>query len=244
MLPDPVVLLFAPGDGKLRGVAGSLPAGLRAQGLSLRTSPDLSALYGATQESLMASTAVAIILAGLPAQNVAAAVRLRALHPQVYLVALADTKIEHQIVRLLHSGADAYCSYQASPALLAAIVYRLLARAAAGTKAPSQKSPGYHGVWSLRDQGWALVAPDGKSISLTTGERAFLSTLLSYPENSATHAALLEALNNSYANNRLLARPRTLGVLVSRLRRKCTSQGVAVPLQSVHNWGYMFTGPM
>jgi DNA-binding response OmpR family regulator len=241
MFPDRSVLLFAPFDSCPQYSATDLMGGLQAHGLPVRRYLDMAGLYRATHESLLSYAAVAVILAGLPEQNATMAVNLRATHPRVFLVAMADTTTESQIIQLLHNGADAYCPQQASSALLAAIVFRLLARAGAAAVRPPESS-GTPSAWSLQEQGWVLVTPDGKRISLTTGERAFLAALLAAPEKSAPHSVLVAALNAAYADCTPTARPRSLGVTVSRLRRKCTEQGVSMPLQSVHKWGYMFTG--
>lgn len=241
MFPDPAVLLFAPVDSCPQYAATELVGGLQAHGLPVRRYPDMAGLYRATDESLLAYAAVAVILAGLPEQNATMAVNLRASHPQVFMVALADTTIESQVIQLLHNGADAYCPQEASSALLAAIVFRLLARAATVAPQPLESSQPAS-AWSLQEQGWVLVSPEGKRISLTTGERAFITALLASPEKSARHGALVAALNSAYADGQATARPRTLGVTVSRLRRKCAQQGASIPLQSVHKWGYMFTG--
>lgn len=98
-----------------------------------------------------------------------------------------------------------------------------------------------HG-WSLHDGGSVLMAPAGGRIPLTTGERAFMATLLEADGLRAPHRELIDAVNACYA----AAAPRThqarLGVLISRLRRKVKRYGYDMPLKSVHNWGYMFTG--
>lgn len=96
--------------------------------------------------------------------------------------------------------------------------------------------------WSLHESGSVLMAPAGGRIPLTTGERAFISTLLAADGLRAPHRELIDAVNACYA----AAAPRThqarLGVLISRLRRKIKRYGYDLPLKSVHNWGYMFTG--
>src|SRR5690606_28199266 len=107
------------------------------------------------------------------------------------------------------------------------------ARAAAGASA----------VWSLPEQAWILASPEGKRIALTTGERAFLMALLAAPNQRAAHADLISAVNEAYKQESVSALQSRLSVLVSRLRRKCAEHGAGLPLKSVHNWGYMFTGP-
>lgn len=98
--------------------------------------------------------------------------------------------------------------------------------------------------WSLRDQGWSLVSPDGKTLSLTTAEREFMTCLLSSPDHRMARSQLY-AQTRAYSGNALTAsgtESRGLDVMVSRLRRKAQMNGMRLPLRSVRRWGYMFTG--
>ena len=63
--------------------------------------------------------------------------------------------------------------------------------------------------------------------------------LVQQADKTASHSQLLRALGHTVADTR--AARSTLGVLVSRLRRKVDAQGASLPVQSLHNRGYMFT---
>src|SRR5690554_1386032 len=89
MFPDPAVLLFAPLDNCPQYAATELVGGLQAHGLPVRRYPDMAGFYRATEESLLAYTAVAVILAGLPEQNATMAGNLPASHPRIFMGALA-----------------------------------------------------------------------------------------------------------------------------------------------------------
>jgi hypothetical protein len=56
----------------------------------------------------------------------------------------------------------------------------------------------------------------------------------------ASHDVLTVAVNAAYGAAGKSRQVRQLGLLVSRMRRKCEDQGVILPLHSVHGWGYMF----
>lgn len=56
----------------------------------------------------------------------------------------------------------------------------------------------------------------------------------------ASHDVLTIAVNAAYEVAGKSRQVRQLGLLVSRLRRKCEDQGATLPLHSVHGWGYMF----
>lgn len=100
-----------------------------------------------------------------------------------------------------------------------------------------------NGSWSFADQDWMIVNPKGQRIFLTTGERAFLVTLLNAPDQRASHADLIAAVCSAYhALPEANRRQGRLSVLVSRLRAKCIQHNIDLPLKSVHRWGYMFSG--
>ena len=170
---------------------------------------------------------------------------LRALRPDLGIVALVDPDNEAGIIQLLHAGVDTHCFLSASSDLLIAIVLRLLYRLGAmrcrssgimtGPSDPPQPSS-----WKLVDRGWILRSPAGHRIALTTGERAFLTTLLNAPAQKVTHVELIDAVNASYNNISGHIHQSRLGVMVSRMRRKFKQAGAPLPLKSVHNWGYMF----
>jgi DNA-binding response OmpR family regulator len=160
------------------------------------------------------------------------------MHPTLPIVALTDSSSEDALIELLRCGVDHHCPAVASGRLLAAIVTRLLASEMARRAAEVAAPKDIAAYWGLDEQGWVLRAPQGVCVPLTTGERAFMSTLMLAPSLRATHEQLATAVASSYCVTS--SRHGTLGVLLSRLRRKAGAQGLSVPVKSVHNWGYMF----
>ena len=183
--------------------------------------------------------AVAAVLAGSHHENCAAAAYVRAMYPMLPIVAVMDSGSEEALIELLRCGVDHHWPVGATGYLLAAIVTRLLASAMARRNATAALAP-QDGpeCWALDEQGWVLRAPQGACLALTTGERAFMSTLMVAPGLRAAHEQLATAVASSYCATS--GRHGTLGVLLSRLRRKAALQGLSLPVKSVHNWGYMF----
>lgn len=192
------------------------------------------------------------IFDGRSADALAVVSALRASNNGLGIVALTASDDEGSVIRLLHAGVDTCCVVSASPELLIAVVVRLMWRLGVGAYGDSSVSQMVSNSsaaalqsdqttsWQLIDQGWALLSPEGHRVALTTGERAFLSTLLSAPHQQATHEELISAVNASYHNGRARTHQSRLGVMVSRMRRKFSQAGAPLPLKSVHNWGYMF----
>lgn len=168
---------------------------------------------------------------------------LRSRYTNLGIVAIASSTHEACIIDLLHRGADTYCLETASPQMLLAIVLRLqwrLKMARQDMPAENRSAAPRQVAWQLTDQGWALRCPDGQSITLTTGERAFLSALLNAPRQQAPHGQLIDAVNAAYYAKQTRNPRMHLGVMISRLRRKFSQAGVVLPLKSIHGWGYMF----
>jgi len=92
--------------------------------------------------------------------------------------------------------------------------------------------------WVLRDHGWTLISPEGKSLTLTTAEREFMTSLLAAPDHRLARTDLYAAHTG---DERVAQESRGLDVMVSRLRRKAQLAGMRLPLRSVRRWGYMFT---
>lgn len=98
------------------------------------------------------------------------------------------------------------------------------------------------GCWAMLEHGWVLAGPQQQRIALTTGERAFLTTLFAQPGLRASHKQLIDAVNSSYTQDVASSQRVRLVLLVSRLRRKLREHGAEAPLKSLHRWGYMFAG--
>ena len=177
-----------------------------------------------------------------PSAQVCAAVRyLRARYPALGSVALLSVLTEQSILAAFRSGADNFAPADASIDLVVMILLSLLRR----MPLPEPKlSPAPQAQpWSLCDQAWVLRGPTGKVVTLTTSERAFMLALIRSPDFRASHAELAAAIGVENPSGSTAPPQARLGVLVSRMRRKVAGiQELELPLKSLHNWGYMFTG--
>jgi DNA-binding response OmpR family regulator len=222
-------------------MGGHRLAELEAHGLTVSQCTDMPQLYSAARQAVERAKACAVLLASGHSENCVVAAQLRTLYPSLGVVAITPSSLEAVWLQALQSGVDHICPASAPPQLLAAILFRLLWRL--DVAAASVAASG-HAVWSLVEHGWILASPEGQRIPLTTGERAFLTALIAAPNQRAAHADLINAVNDAYALESAAAMQSRISVLVSRLRRKCAEHGVGLPLKSVHNWGYMFTGAL
>jgi len=249
--PNPVVLSFAPkarsaSNARLHSRVGEL----QSRGFEVLRSTTLRDLYKLASEHLKPDAPAMVLLSREHEENCTAATYLRTLYPNVGIVVIADSKNDETLAQILQSGADYYCLRDSATPLLVAILFRLLWRMGDAAKplarpasAPAVQLPKQaEHAWSLQEQAWVLVSPEGVNIPLTTGERAFLTALLAAPEKRATHQQLIDAVNGVYAQDAPPTHPGRLGVLISRMRKKFSEHGIDMPLRSVHNWGYMFTG--
>jgi DNA-binding response OmpR family regulator len=91
-------------------------------------------------------------------------------------------------------------------------------------------------VWHLLYQGWILVTPQGKQISLTGVERSFFLALA----QDERHELSREALSQGQFNLNF----KSISVAISRLRKKVHKGGVRLPLHTVHGMGYVFIGKL
>lgn len=248
---NPIILLF---QAKRAGVQTDRRIGLlKAHGFEVISCSQLLELYRSVQANLtQADSRLLVLLAGQHPDNCIAASYLRTLCPAIGILAMLAENDETACLQLMQSGADNYCRRDASFELLLATVLRLLARMGANFSLPANAAelaavgqPPESGHWQLLEQGWVLAGPQDQRIPLTTGERAFMTTLFTQPGLRAEHKQLIAAVNTSYALDADTSRQGRLGLLVSRLRRKCREHGITdIPLKSLHSWGYMFTGPM
>lgn len=95
--------------------------------------------------------------------------------------------------------------------------------------------------WRLTDGGCTLVSPAGERLRLTASERVLMQQLIGRAGRPLHRDDLAEAGWPSHAGMGA-NKPRSVDVLISRLRRKAERQGMALPLMAVRRWGYMFLG--
>ncbi len=256
----PVVLFYT-----LQAAAdfSAYTAALRQHGYEVRYCADAATLrqearLGADRTAQDGEPVLAVLAAATPFNRAAASI-LAGL-PRVGVLAQVDSCDDAALVATLQLGIDAWCPRKCSPQVLVLALHSLkrrLERGAASAVAPPRQAagpglpggaaaagspPASEGQWQLREQAWALETPSGRRLRLTSSERTFMLALLQNPDNAATHDDLFHRRGQSPADAPI-ARQR-LGVLVSRLRRKVEQYDDELPLKSVHNWGYMFTGEL
>ncbi|NLJ63703.1 MAG: hypothetical protein GX332_10425 [Alcaligenaceae bacterium] len=229
---------------------------LEAAGFHLQVLADHKALFqavAATKGQNGAQLSPAVFLLSAHLKGVLSLVAcLRAQDPYVPLVIVQSVWDESALLPFLYGGVDAYCIGTDSSELWVAKLSSLLRRIRLSLPTPSavidssfKSSPQPDPMWALANEGWQLFSPDGRSITLTSTERFLLLELCRQPDKRASHQQLLRALNGGKedTSDPVIAHNR-LGVIISRLKRKGSLEGVAIPIRSVHKWGYMFSAPV
>lgn len=184
---------------------------------------------------LAKSCNIAILDIGLPGEDgFSIAARLRSLGKMGIIMLSARTEIDDR-VRALQGGADVYLTKPVDLRELLAVVASL-ARRLAPSESQEIKVPAKAlGTWSLSADGWAVLAPDATSMSLTAQERAFMMRLWQCPGKAVTREDLAISLGGDpyeYDFHRL-------DMLVSRLRKKAAESNLTLPLRSVRGTGYV-----
>jgi DNA-binding response OmpR family regulator len=190
-----------------------------------------------------------------------AVMKVRALHPTAGVLAYASFADSEQRVRTLLCGAD-YCVDPNTSAVEMAALMRALARRgadilasaiAASARTASSRDvakPSVHGpsgassLWRLANKGWTLVAPSGRALALTAGERELVQRFFDAPDRKirrdldSTTKTLLDFSPADIAG----VSPRVVDVMISRLRRKASQKQMGLPIRAVPGWGYVFAG--
>lgn len=242
--------------------ATSQIAELTRLGFNIHRYTELSALY----QHLSEHTAPLVVLGGALSLIDIAAAQLRVMHPSVGIVALANFPDSDTRVRTLLSGADACLPSQTTGLELAAVLQSLMRRIvemalqsaaeppapaapaptaapSVGTYAPQFDTAASTGKWRLTSKGWALMAPTGQMLSLTTAERSLLLRFAHEPDKRISRDALSVNMSSGEGNESE-RRGRFIDVMISRMRRKAAAQRVRLPIKAVHGWGYMFTSDL
>lgn len=146
-------------------------------------------------------------------------------------------------VQLLLTGADACLAMDVqAPELMAwcHAVRRRNVYAAVGAAQAMEEVQDQSGQqeWILRDKGWTLVAPNGVGLELTHSERQLMDAFIRHADARFSREDLMRDKGLAASDSR------AVDSLISRLRRKASQAGVALPIKSVHGWGYTFTGKL
>ncbi|WP_147432483.1 helix-turn-helix domain-containing protein [Pararobbsia silviterrae] len=180
---------------------------------------------------------------------------VRASHPGAGLIAYAPFEGSEQRVRTLLLGADHCVEPETSAAEIAALLHALarrgadiLASAAAHERAADK--PRKPTLWRLVNKGWTLVAPSGRALALTAGERELMERFSVAPDRrirrmeeagDAGEAGEHDAIGTAPESAAKVS-PRVIDVMISRLRRKAAQKQVGLPIRAVPGWGYVFAG--
>lgn len=212
---------------------------LREAGFGVRDFPGSRELYAAL---LAAPCDILILDVGLPGEDgFSVAERLRGLGSMGIIMLTARGQTEDR-VRALLGGADMYLVKPVDLRELVASIGSLARRlhlnglTGAPEGAGDGRAQGSVRSWSLSPDGWTLFDPEGSSMPLTAQERGFLQCLWARAGEAVSREDLAVALGGDpyeYDFHRL-------DTLVSRLRRKATGAGMALPLRAVRGTGYLF----
>ena len=152
-------------------------------------------------------------------------------------------------LRCLQSGADSclpYPGYEIRElvGVLFALVRRLSMQKAPAINAiePKVEAAKPEGKWELRDGNWTLVSPKGGVLSLSGNERLILPILLKSAGSTVGRDELARALRDVGGAGDLRGehQMRSIGVVISRLRRKAELAGISLPIRTVYGSGYLF----
>lgn len=141
----------------------------------------------------------------------------------------------------LELGADDYLAKPFGTRELIARIGVVLRRGGSNGQAePGEERPGRN---ELRFDGWTLStsrrelrSPSGAIVDLTGAEFDLLAAFLGQPQRVIGRERLIEMSRTRLADSS----DRSVDVLVSRLRRKLTTDGGSAPIRTVRGIGYMF----
>ncbi|MCK9259761.1 MAG: response regulator transcription factor [Azoarcus sp.] len=213
--------------------------GLEESGFGVRGFPGSRELY---RGLLHAPCDVVILDIGLPGEDgFSITTSLKEICKVGIVLLTSRTSIESRVKGLM-DGADAYLTKPIDLRELAATVLSVHRRIAfqnrepgevtgAGAPAPQPAAT----TWSLSVDGWRLMAPNDRSVSLTGSERLFLTCLFSHLNEVVRRDVLVEAMGHRadyYLSHRL-------DMMISRLRKKVLGEtGLALPLRAVRGTGF------
>lgn len=148
-------------------------------------------------------------------------------HSDVGIIMLTSLAAAADRIRGLHGGADDYLPKPVDVDVLCATVRSLARRLK-----PLPVEPRH---WGFGADGWRLVEPQGRAISLNEVERCVLHRLLATPNVTVPRETLIADLTDDmHAFD-----PHRLDMVMHRLRRKVLDSGMMpLPLRTVRGVGY------
>lgn len=217
---DSIVFVFS-SDAEFRYATLSA---LEAMGLQTCGSDALADARAHAQQSALPL----LVLAEAPQVLARVCRDLRSRNAAAGIVAVAHYADVGQRVRLLQQGADVCLGGDIQVGELAAQLQALARRVGASVLAAEPPAdPG----WTMADDGWSLLCPDGTRLALSPTERTFMQALLAAPGARMPRATPGQPMG-----------ARRMDMIVSRLRSKAAGKGVALPVRTIRGWGYAFTG--
>lgn len=138
--------------------------------------------------------------------------------------------------RGLEIGADDYITKPFFPRELVARIHNVLDRVLGDQ--PRQQPLLQFGNWLLDRRERLLRTTGGEDASLTGAEFDLLGALVEHPGQLMSRESLAEAISDKKAE----AGPRSVDILVSRLRKKLLESGNAI--ETCRGHGYRFTAPV
>lgn len=197
---------------------------LAAMGLQAGGSDTLADVRAHVQQSSLPL----LVLAEAPQVLARVCRDLRGRNAAAGIVAVAHYADVGQRVRVLQQGADVCLGGDIQIGELAAQLQALARRVGGSVLAAEPPAdPG----WTLADEGWSLLCPDGTRLALSATERAFMRALLAAPGTRMPRGTPGQVMG-----------ARRMDMIVSRLRSKAAGKGVALPVRTIRGWGYAFTG--
>ena len=206
-------------------------------GFEVRGLPDAPAFYKA---HALAPCEIAVLDIGLDGENgLSLAAQLRASGPIGIVMASARGAVEDRI-EALRQGADVYMVKPVHVDELSATIRMLGSRVRSAMQPPPPPvlDAPVSAAWRLAEGDWVLCDPTGKTLKLTSNERAFLARLMASDGQVVTRSELLDRLEGDMGD----ADPKRLDVIASRLRRKSEQADMRLPLHVVRGVGYQFAG--
>ena len=199
MKSDMLVVVFSPrATTQSRRLCQTLVRELESHGLPAVSCEDPAEVYRNIGQCIERDSRMAtqVVLLGAAPQNHAVAAYLRTVFPGTVVLLVYGMGTEAELISYFQQGIDAWAPAHAPVALLVSMLLSLVRRQSSWrAKGNGVKQTVMSGTWTLDEQGWKLINPLGQGIALTTSERAFLVTLLSAPDQRATHEELIAAIN-------------------------------------------------
>jgi DNA-binding response OmpR family regulator len=171
---------------------------------------------------------VVLLDVDLPGENgFDIASRLKQQHNFSIIMLTAYSNVEDRIEGL-NRGADYYLPKPVDTRELLVVIRNLYQR--------NQPSPSVEPRWILNTDKWTLTTPDQKTHELAKAELQVLSVLAQHKGEPVSRREFYVALGMpDYA-----PQSRSLDILISRLRRRFTSEDYRIPIKTVHSVGYVF----